>query len=320
MTTKEQLLEFFKYLPREFISGEKIADELNLSRTAVWKAVNALKKDGYAIEAVRNRGYRLAELHDPLSVQGIAALLEPGVPVPQYVPSLPSTNAALREQAGLGAPEGTCILAGEQTRGRGRLGRSFYSPSDTGVYLSLLLRPEGFSPAQAVKVTTMAACAACEAISEISGREAGIKWVNDILLDGKKVCGILTEGSFDLETGSLDSIVLGIGINAYTPREGFPGELADIAGAVFPESQPEGRNRLAAAFLNRFWAIYRSGADHSEAYRSHSIALGKRITVISPTGQREALALITDQECRLMVQYSDGSIDTLSSAEISIRL
>ena len=129
------------------------------------------------------------------------------------------------------------VIANEQTAGRGRLSRSFFSPKDTGIYMSLLLRPKNYSAKQAVRITTMAAVAMCEAIETVSDEKAEIKWVNDIFVRGEKVCGILTEGSFNLESGLLDYAVLGIGINIYQPKDGFPNELSSIAGAVFSEKQ-----------------------------------------------------------------------------------
>lgn len=323
MSTKQELLSLLETRRGTYVSGEEIAAQLQVSRTAVWKAVNALIAEGYEIDGVRNRGYCLAQRTDKLSAEGIRRYLLPiaqGLQ-PETYDEVTSTNALLRQRAAAGAPEGCVILAGAQTQGRGRLGRSFYSPSDTGLYLSLLLRPVGFSPAQSVKVTTMAAVAACEAISEVAGREAQIKWVNDIILDDRKVSGILTEGAFNLETGGMDYIVLGIGINVYPPEGGFPEEIAGIAGAVFPERCSDGKNRLAAAFLNHFMECYAGEGreTYAERYRQKSLVIGRQINVITPTEQRRATALDVDSECRLIVRYEDGTVEALSSSEISIR-
>lgn len=323
MATKEKLLALLDAHKGTFYSGEEIASLLQVSRTAVWKAVNALRADGYEITAVQNKGYSLAEQTDILSAEGIQKYLEPicnGLSI-EVIPTVPSTNALLREKANAGAGEGCTVIANTQTQGRGRMGRRFYSPPDTGIYLSILLRPEGFLPSQAVKLTTMAATAACEAISSASGQDAGIKWVNDIFLNGKKAAGILTEGSFDLETGALNHIILGIGINAYAPKEGFPEELRSIACAVFPEPRSDGKNRLAAAFLNRFMTYYTSGdfSSYAVQYREKSLLIGKPIRVITPQFQRNALALDVDGDCRLVVRYEDGTVEQLSSAEVSVR-
>lgn len=321
MTTKEKLFSLLAAQRGAYYSGEEIAAQLEISRTAVWKAVKALQADGYEISAVRNRGYCLTGSADVLSTGQIQELLHwPGAAVEVH-PSLPSTNALLRERANAGAPEGTVVIAAAQTRGRGRLGRSFYSPADTGLYLSVLLRPEGYSPSEAVRVTTMAAVAACEAVEALSGKTAQIKWVNDVFLEGRKVCGILTEGSFNLELGSLEYIVLGIGINVYPPVEGFPQEIAATAGAVLDAPQEGGRNRLAAEFLNQFFAVYQNDpAEYARRYRDRSLVIGKHITVITPQGTREATALDIDRDCRLVVRWMDGSVESLSSAEISVRI
>lgn len=323
MGTKEKLLSLFEMHKGTFFSGEEIAEKLSVSRTAVWKAVNSLRKEGYQIDAVQNKGYSLSENTDILSEQGIRKYLQPVCDVLELhvLSEAGSTNALLREKAEEGAPEGCTVIANAQTKGRGRLGRSFYSPADTGIYLSLLLRPVGATPGQAIKVTTMAAVAACEAIEEVSGKEAQIKWVNDIFMDGKKVSGILTEASFGLENDRLEYVVMGIGINAYPPREGFPEEIEQIAGAVLPARKSDGKNRIAAGFLNYFMHYYtaKETAEYVDKYRSRSLAVGKDIYVVSPTGREKAHALDVDEECRLIVQYPDGRTEQLSSGEISIR-
>lgn len=323
MATREKLLAILNERRGAYFSGEELASRLGVSRTAVWKAVGALRADGYEIDAAQNRGYSLSETTDILSEEGIRRYLDPACDflTPEVFGCVPSTNSLLKDRANSGAKEGCVVIAGSQTAGRGRLGRHFYSPADTGLYMSLLLRPMGYSPAQAVKVTTMAAAAACLAIEAVSGRTAGIKWVNDICMNGRKVCGILTEGSFDLESGGLDHIVLGVGINVYAPREGFPEDIAQIAGSVFSQQQSEVKNRLAAAFLNRFMGYYRAEdpSAYAETYREKSIVIGKEILVISPAGRREATALDVDRDCRLVVRYGDGTIEALSSAEVSIR-
>lgn len=322
MGTKEQLLACLEARQGEFLSGEELAQQLNISRAAVWKAVNALREAGFGIQAVRNRGYCLDGQADILSPAGLLdALDEYGRQCrPEVISCVPSTNALVRERAAAGAPEGLVILANQQTEGRGRLGRTFYSPPDTGIYLSLLLRPRSLLPAQAVKITTMAAVAACEAIEAVTGRAAGIKWVNDIFIDGKKVCGILTEGSYNLETGRLEDVVVGIGFNVYPPADRFPEALEGIAGSLLESPQSGTKNSLAAAFLNRFFRIYQGAdsADYAAAYRARSLVTGHFVRVITPSGTRRARAQSVDEACRLVVQYEDGSTEALSSTEVSI--
>lgn len=322
MRTREKLLDFFEENKGIYFSGEELAARLSISRTAVWKAVNSLRKHGYEIAAVPNKGYCLSADTDILSSQGVEKYLEPvcdSVQV-EILPVVGSTNDHLREKATRGIPEGYTTIAGSQTGGRGRTGRSFYSPENTGIYMSLLLRPQNCSPAAAVKFTTMAAVAACRAIEKVSQKKAQIKWVNDVFIEDKKVCGILTEGAVSLEKGSLEYVILGIGINVYPPRGGFPQELEKTAGAVFQEKKSDGKNRLAAGFLNAFMELYRGEAekDHAREYRERSLVLGKEIQVLLPEGLRKAKAVDIDQDCRLEVEYGDGSREKLSAGEIRI--
>lgn len=324
MGTKEQLLMLFEKNKGMYISGEEIARRLHVSRNAVWKAVNHLRKEGYEIAAVPNKGYCLSEETDILSPQGIRKHLLPH-PIAldiEVLAETESTNTLLREKAGTGAPEGAVIIANAQTRGKGRMGRDFYSPADTGVYLSLLLRPKEMATHEAVMITTMAAVAASEAIEAVSGKETLIKWVNDLYVEGKKVAGILTEASLGLESGRLDSVVLGIGINAYPPKGGFPKEIATTAGAVFSERQSDGKNRLAAEFLNRFMSIYSAMEDKDfvRTYRAKSFVIGKDILVYSASEERKARALDVDDQCRLVVRYENGTTEALSSGEIRVRM
>ena len=322
--TKEQILALFEKNKGEYFSGEEIAEKLSISRAAVWKAVNGLRSEGYHIDAVQNKGYSLSVETDILSVQGIQKYLRPvcsGIQL-DVLPTLDSTNTLVRERAAAGAPEGYTVIANGQTNGRGRSGRSFYSPSDTGVYMSLLLRPHHYSAGQAAGLTTMAAVAICEAIEAVSGEKAQIKWVNDIYVAGKKVSGILTEASIGLEDGFVEYAVLGIGINVSMPESGFPEELEAIAGAVFGEAQSDAKNRLAAEFLNCFMSYYAASgqADYVENYRSRSLVIGREVYVITTDGSRKAFVFDVDEACHLIVKYEDGTTESLSSGEISVKL
>ena len=322
MTTKEKVLELFEKNKGIYFSGEELAKQLNVSRASVWKAVTGLRKDGYAIDAVTNKGYCLSEKGDILSAQGIM----------KYLPSeyqnmdirvereTESTNAAVREYAEQGMQEGFLLVAGEQTKGRGRYGRTFFSPQGTGVYFSLLLRPKGVLAQQGTSLTAMAAVAMCEAVKELSGKPTGIKWVNDIYVNGKKVCGILTEASMGLESGRLDYVILGVGVNVYSPETGFPESLIDKAGVVFDEMQDDMKNRLIALFLENFGAYYLKQSEKSyiEKYKEYSLVTGKQIQVLSEYGKREAYVLGIDDDCRLPVEYENGERATLSCGEISI--
>ena len=324
MTTKEKLLALLEDSKGTFFSGEEIARTLQVSRAAVWKAVNALREDGYTIDAATNKGYRLSPDSDILSPQGIRRFLKP-----EYrdldltvLPTAPSTNALVREKANQGRPEGCIIIACEQTDGRGRYGRQFFSPVDSGVYLSLLLRPTAYSPQQATCLTAAAAAAMCQAIEAVTGQQPGIKWVNDIFLHGKKVCGILTEAAVGLETGTLNYMVLGAGVNLYPPAEGFPEEIQSIAGSVLERSCPEAKNRLVGEFLNRFWDFYSHPECRAylEDYRARSLAVGRNVTVLSAGKAVSAYAYGIDDDFRLLVRYENGDTEALSYGEIRIQL
>lgn len=324
MTTKGKLLALLEDSKGTFFSGEEIARTLQVSRAAVWKAVNALREDGYTVDAATNKGYRLSPDSDILSPQGIRRFLKP-----EYrdldltvLPTAPSTNALVREKANQGCPEGCIIIACEQTDGRGRYGRQFFSPVDSGVYLSLLLRPTAYSPQQATCLTAAAAAAMCQAIEAVTGQQPGIKWVNDIFLHGKKVCGILTEAAVGLETGTLNYMVLGAGVNLYPPAEGFPEEIQSIAGSVLERSCPEAKKRLVGEFLNRFWDFYSHPEcrTYLEDYRARSLAIGRNVTVLSAGKAVSAYAYGIDDDFRLLVRYENGDTEALSYGEIRIQL
>lgn len=226
-----------------------------------------------------------------------------------------STNNILKERA---FDSECALIALSQTAGKGRLGRSFFSPHDTGLYLSLRLRfPQ--SAEKLMLLTPAAAVAACRAIEAVGGEKAQIKWVNDLILHDRKVCGILTEVLHSPD-GEL-TVIVGVGINVYAPDEGFPDELRDIAGYVFSERRDNLRNDLASAFINCFAEFFCDidNADFISEYRERSCIVGKRINVIKGGSSRAAQALDIDNECRLLIRYDDGTAEALYSGEISIR-
>lgn len=234
--------------------------------------------------------------------------------------SINSTNIKLKEEAKNGALEGTVIIADSQFQGHGRFDRVFHSPKN-GIYMSILLRPQ-FSGFNATLVTTAAAVAVAKAVEDLSGKETKIKWVNDVLISGKKICGILTEGAINPETLTPDYIVVGIGINAFKPQDGFDPEIQNIADAVFDTESEDLKARLIAETINNFMNYYTKLTDKVflECYRSRSAVIGKEITVIKNTIHYPAKALEIDNDCRLLVEYPDKSKEYLSSGEISIKL
>lgn len=321
MTLREKILALFESSKGQYLSGEEIGKALNVSRAGVWKAVKALQQEGYPIDAVPNKGYCLSRDSDILSCQGVQKYLRHDALRVQVQDKVSSTNQAVKALAQEKAPEGTAVVAGCQEAGKGRYGRSFYSPQGSGVYLSLLLRPRDWSPESSLGLTTMAAVAVCWAIEAVSGEHPQVKWVNDIYLHGKKVCGILTEGAFSMENGMLEYGIVGIGVNVYTPAGGFPPELQGIAGPVFSKTFPDGKNRLAGEILNQLMDCYRNPdpLGHLQSYRDYSLVLGKPVEVITPAGHIPATALAIDEHFRLVVRYSDGREAALSQGEVSVR-
>lgn len=324
MTVKEQILEIFERDRGTVYSGGELAERLGVSRNAVWKAVRQLEAEGWQFDAASGRGYCLREDSDVLSVQGITRCLggaADGLDIRVYR-SITSTNTVLKEMAAEGAPEGTVLVAAEQTAGRGRMNRKFYSPTGTGLYLSVLLRPR-MKAQEALFITTAAAVAVARTVEEVAGRETGIKWVNDVFLDRRKICGILTEASFDMESGALEYAVCGIGVNVTPPEGGFPDEIKDVAGAVFTDAAPptDAKNRIAAGIVRHFMEYYRdlSRRPFFDEYVRRSVVVGQDILVLGRDEPRKARALAIDESCNLRVRYEDGSEGVLASGEVSIR-
>ena len=219
-----------------------------------------------------------------------------------------STNTVCKELAEQGSPEGTVVIARRQTAGKGRLGRSFASPAGTGLYMSILLRPQ-FSAEESLSITTAAAAAVAGAVEAVTGKCAMIKWVNDVYLDGYKICGILTEGSADFETGGLRYAVLGIGVNIQVPEGGFPEELRDIAGALYErDAPPETGAVLAAEILNRFFGFYQNLTDRPflPEYRRRSLLTGRQVTLTIGSRKQTGTVLGIDGEARLQVRLESG--------------
>ncbi len=232
--------------------------------------------------------------------------------------SVDSTNSAVLELAEKGEAEGAVVIAARQTAGRGSKGRRFYSPGGTGVYMSLLLRPS-LSADNLSLITPAAAVAVARALERVSGKRADIKWVNDVLIGRRKVCGILTEGRFR-EDGAWTA-ALGIGINVFPPQGGFPAE-AGSAGAVFESARPCARSRVAAAVLDEWRGIYLSlpSLAFVEEYRARSAVVGRKITVRLPEGEFPATAVGIDDRCSLQVRLPGGEIRTLRAGDVSIVL
>lgn len=319
LTTKQTVLKILEENKGKSVSGSEISKHAKVTRSAVWKAVNDLRQDGYIIEAITNKGYRLAKENSILSAEGIAPyLLDNSYTITVY-DTVESTNTLLKQQAAKGACDKTVIIANEQTAGRGRRGNSFFSPKDSGLYISILLRPKNIKATDAPIITTATAVAVCNAVSKSYNIELSIKWINDLFYNDKKVCGILTEASTNFETGYVDYIVIGIGINLNIPKDGFPNELTEIAGAI--SDTDIDKNFFTATLLNELDLIMSTLATRSflEQYKTRLFVLGKPIEVITPTNSYSAVAVDINDNAELIVKCDNGELHTLNSGEIRIR-
>lgn len=324
-TVKEQTLQILIDTQGKAISGEEIAKKLGVTRSAVWKGIQNLQKDGYDIVGTTKKGYVLNGLSNKLSKEAICKKMKNNkfpLQIKVYDEVI-STNLTAKEMAENGEQEGLVILAEMQTGGRGRLGRDFFSPEGTGVYMSMLLRPQ-IPMEQSILLTVASAVATAEAIEEVFGGEIEIKWVNDVWKDGKKVSGILTEGSISMETGELEYMVVGIGINVFVPQGGFPESLREIATAmaVGKDQMGEIRNLLVAKILQKFWKYYTNmeQGDFYEKYKNRCFVIGKNVFIEKKDSKIPVKVLDLDEQCRLVVQYESGEIAHLQSGEISVRM
>jgi BirA family transcriptional regulator, biotin operon repressor / biotin---[acetyl-CoA-carboxylase] ligase len=323
MELKQQVLKLLEENRGNSVNGAKLASELFVTRSAIWKAIKALQKDGYRITAVTNKGYCLSSHNDIVSAESIIPFLkEDAVKFTLDVrQTVTSTNTLAKELAAQGAKEGTVIIAREQTEGRGRMGRSFYSPNSSGIYFTIIVRPT-LNLEDSLLITTATAVAVAQAMEAVAKVKAEIKWVNDIFVEGKKVCGILTEASINFESGGLEYAVVGIGINVAT--RDFPQEIQSVAGSLFIDKPGDApvTSMLVANILNNISQCMNSLSDkrYLEEYRKRSFLIGKDIYVIKGNNTIPAKALDIDDKARLVVEYEDKTREALSSGEVSVRI
>ena len=317
MNTKQKVLKELESHKDTPLSGAALAESIGVSRTAIWKAINGLKEDGHKITATTNKGYTLAATSDILSTESVLPHLRHRVPVVVRT-TVDSTNKVAAAMALEEAIHGTTVIASEQTAGRGRRGRSFYSPKDTGLYMSIIIEPT-FDVSKTVLVTAAIAVAVSKAIDEITGLSSSIKWVNDVYIEDKKVCGILTEAISDFETGQIHRIVVGVGINCRT--EDFPPDAGANPGSLGGNVP---RGKLAAKIINNFLDIVDSIENRQfiTEYRNRSMLLGKEINIFPSMDAppEAATALDINQDGELIVEMIHGEKRTLSTGEVSIRL
>lgn len=308
---------------REYVSGQQICETLGVSRTAVWKAVNSLKAEGYEIEALQNRGYRLISAPDILTEAEVGSRrrdIWKDCPLVVF-DETDSTNIQAARLADQGAPEGTLVIADAQTSGKGRRGRHWETPHGIALAMSFLLRPE-FGPDKASMLTLIAAFACREAVADLTGLDPLIKWPNDIVLNGKKITGILTEMS--MEADYISRIIVGIGFNV--GQEHFGGELADKATSLYLETGKHySRAELACLVMKHFAEEYRKFCQIQNLsflcgrYNKKLVSRDREVRILSPEEEWTGTSIGINEEGALLVRDASGRVREIIGGEVSVR-
>ena len=318
---KTEIIKLLKAAP-DYVSGQELCETFGVSRTAVWKVIRQLQEDGYEIEAKRNRGYRLGDSGDVFTGAELRSLLNTRWVGHNlvFLEQVDSTNEEAKRQAEKGAPDGTLVAAAEQSAGKGRRGRTWISEKGTGVWMSLLLRPD-FPPECASMLTLVAAMAVEKGISQVTGVDGQIKWPNDVVIEGKKVCGILTEMSTEMEC--IHYVVVGIGINVGT--EEFPEEIRDLATSLYLSTQKKVKRAVLAAAVAEAWEFYyeqflKSGDLRflMEEYNERLVNRGREVKVLALDGGYMGISQGINEKGELLVE-TGGMVRTVISGEVSVR-
>lgn len=313
----------------DYVSGQQICDRFGVSRTAVWKVINQLKEEGYQIESVPRRGYRLVESPaDVYTFSEIASRLHTDWAGQNlhFMESTGSTNPDAKRFAEEGEPHGTTVVADRQTQGRGRRGRSWSSPSGVSIYFTIVVRPE-FAPDKASMITLVMALSVAQAIEEVTGLQAQIKWPNDIVVHQKKVCGILTEMSMTPELDEIQFVVVGVGVNTnHNSVEEFPEEIRKTATSLKIES---GTHIDRAGLLERILARFEENYDRFEkvqdlsalrdAYQAHLINVDAQVRVLDPAGEYTGISRGISETGELIVERETGEQVLVYAGEVSVR-
>src|SRR6056297_2071928 len=318
---KDKILKILKE-NKSFISGEKISNILDVSRTAVWKNINSLKEEGYIINSVSRKGYKLISSPDILSYEEIEPYLNTDFIGRNilYFDTIDSTNKKAKDISD-SSSEGTVVISEEQTAGRGRLGRNWSSPKGASLLISILIKPE-IDPSKVSNITLVGAVALVKTLEnfDIKGQ---IKWPNDIIINDKKIAGILTELS--AEINQVNYVVMGIGVNLYTNKEELPEDIRHKAGSIFSETGKKiNRKELTGKFLNYFEKYYNFflGNNYKEIVKiskEKSILIGKEVRIISREDTYEAKVLDVTDQGHLLIEKKDGGIEEIYSGEVSVR-
>ncbi|SHJ89378.1 biotin--[acetyl-CoA-carboxylase] ligase [Paramaledivibacter caminithermalis] len=320
---KKKILEVLKKNKNNFISGEQLSNQLGVTRTSIWKHVNALKEEGYEIESISRKGYKLIKEPDILSRDELLIELESdrlGNDIHCFK-TIDSTNNYAKKLALDGALEGTIVISEEQTGGRGRLGRHWVSPAGDNIYMSMILRPTIY-PNEAAKITIIAAASIANSINKVTGLEAGIKWPNDIIIDNKKVCGILTEMSAELN--NINYVILGMGVNVNIDK--FPKEIDHIATSLKKALGTEvSRKEILINIVKEFEELYYNFINTGslkktvDICKKKSVTLGKIVNIINKNEIMIAEAIDITENGELVIRKDNGEIINIISGEVSVR-
>lgn len=306
-----------------YVSGQELCEHFGVSRTAIWKAIKQLEKEGYLIEAVNNKGYRLRENDEMMSATEISRYMETKIMGQNliYHQETDSTNLDVKRLAEEGAVHGTLVVADKQTAGRGRRGRAWISPAGASVYMSLLLRPQ-CNPDKASAITLVSALAIVQAARELGMQDCGIKWPNDVVANGKKLCGILTEMSAEID--AIHYVVPGIGINVN--QETFDEEIAKTATSFCMElGHKVNRSKLISRILYYFeqdYELFIKTYDLSnlvDKYNHFLVNCGKEVRVLDPKGEFTGTALGVNEDGELLVRTENDTVVTVYAGEVSVR-
>ncbi len=323
MMNRSAILDMLRSRTGQFVSGEELGRQLNISRTAVSKQIQKLRQSGYDIESTVSQGHRLRQLPDLLRPEEVCSRLTTRILGSEihYYSEIDSTNNAAKKCAVAGCPEGTLVITETQQGGRGRLSRGWFSPTAKGIWLSVVLRPP-FPPQEAPKCTLMAAVALNRAIREVAGIPCGIKWPNDILCNGRKLVGILTEMSAEMD--AINHIVIGTGINVNIAADEIPPELKGIATSILvekgaPVSRLDLLIRVLECLEELYLAVKESGFEAVlAAWRRESITLGRMVNVIAPDKSYQGKAVNIDSDGALLVE-TEGGMERVLAGDVSIR-
>ncbi len=320
MNIKTEILNILNKNVGKTISGGELAKNLGVSRNTIWKAINTLKYEGYDIISHSNTGYILAQKADIFNESTINEHLKAPHKIIIYDKES-SSNTLAKTLCQNGEKEGTVVIVKSQTKGRGRLGRSFISVSENGLYMTIILRPK-ISADKSLSITVLGAIALCEAIYNTSGVDASIKWVNDIYIGEKKCAGILTEAQLNIENGMLDYAVIGMGINIAPPKDGFDTEISEIATSIYQNEPPCGyKSRLCAEIIDRFFYYYNqieNKESYMPKYTEKSNIIGKEVDMYVGDMVVSGVATKIDENANLVVKTENGEM-CFSSGEARVR-